>query len=124
MLPTTKSLNKYHDKKRRLEYIKITQMIKEEETRKNNGGELPKDFFHKRRLNQMVHGERILADLDPQIKSDKILRSARRRNQRKPAELSNTIQDLNQKLGEIISNSRTNTNLLENTNYFESDMND
>jgi len=34
MLPTTSSLNKYHDRKRRIEYIRITGMIKAEEMRK------------------------------------------------------------------------------------------
>ena len=36
MMPTTRTLNKYHDKKRRIEYIKITNMIKQEEDA-NNG---------------------------------------------------------------------------------------
>ena len=34
MLPTTKTMNKYHDKKRRVEYQRITRMLKEEEDRK------------------------------------------------------------------------------------------
>lgn len=31
MLPTTHTLNKYHDKKRRLDYIRITKMLQDEE---------------------------------------------------------------------------------------------
>lgn len=31
MLPTTYSVNKYHDKKRRIEYAKITKMLQLEE---------------------------------------------------------------------------------------------
>ena len=31
MLPQTKTLNKFHDKKRHIEYLKITKMLKEEE---------------------------------------------------------------------------------------------
>lgn len=30
MLPITNTLNKYHDKKRRIEYVRITKLIKEE----------------------------------------------------------------------------------------------
>jgi len=30
MLPTTNIVNKYHDNKRRIEYIRITRLIKEE----------------------------------------------------------------------------------------------
>jgi hypothetical protein len=35
MLPTTHTLNKFHDKKRRIEYIRITKMLKEEEEKNN-----------------------------------------------------------------------------------------
>ncbi|KRX04101.1 hypothetical protein PPERSA_08316 [Pseudocohnilembus persalinus] len=35
MLPISKVLNKYHDKKRRLDYLRITKMLKEEEKAKN-----------------------------------------------------------------------------------------
>ena len=35
MLPTTTTLNKYHDKKRRLEYIRVTKMLREENESKN-----------------------------------------------------------------------------------------
>ena len=35
MLPTTESLNTYHDKKRRLEYIRITAMLKQTEAKKS-----------------------------------------------------------------------------------------
>lgn len=31
MKPTTTLLNKYHDRKRRLEYIRITKMLKDDE---------------------------------------------------------------------------------------------
>lgn len=30
MLPITITLNKYHDKKRKIEYVRITKLIKEE----------------------------------------------------------------------------------------------
>jgi len=35
MLPTTTTLNKYHDKKRRIFYIQITKMLKEKEGKKD-----------------------------------------------------------------------------------------
>ena len=35
MLPTTNILNKYHDKKRRLEYIRVTKMLRDENETKN-----------------------------------------------------------------------------------------
>ena len=38
MLPTTLTLNHFHDNKRRLEYIRITKMIKQKEEIQNNNG--------------------------------------------------------------------------------------
>ena len=35
MMPTTNIINKYHDKKRRIEYIRITRLIKEENDEDN-----------------------------------------------------------------------------------------
>ena len=34
MLPTTESLNTHHDQKRKLEYIRITDMLKQAESKK------------------------------------------------------------------------------------------
>lgn len=36
MLPITKVLNRYHDKKRRIDYEKITKIIKKEQRRRRN----------------------------------------------------------------------------------------
>jgi hypothetical protein len=38
MVPTTHVLNKYHDKKRRVEYVRITRMIREENEKAANAG--------------------------------------------------------------------------------------
>ena len=40
MVPTTDVLNRFHDKKRKLNYVKITSKLKAEEERKKNGGKL------------------------------------------------------------------------------------
>lgn len=36
MLPVTKVVNKFHDKKRRHEYIRITKMLKDENNNEKN----------------------------------------------------------------------------------------
>lgn len=38
MMPTTETLNRFHDKKRKLNYVKITTKLKIEEERKKNNG--------------------------------------------------------------------------------------
>ena len=38
MIPTTEVLNRFHDKKRKLNYVKITTKLKLEEERKKNNG--------------------------------------------------------------------------------------
>ena len=46
MLPTTISLNKYHDKRRHLEYIKITKFLKEENKDCQKEYKLPENYKH------------------------------------------------------------------------------
>lgn len=40
MLPTTDVLNRFHDRKRKINYVKITSKLKCEEERKKNNGRL------------------------------------------------------------------------------------
>ncbi|KAL4474130.1 hypothetical protein ABPG72_002855 [Tetrahymena utriculariae] len=125
MLPTTNILNKFHDKKRRIYYIQITRMLKEKEEKegkKDNQDEQTvalkaeqkskkedankdeknkkdeKDFNIEDKNNRsdlcktLNENERFLApldDLDEQTKSVQ----------------SNTLQDLNNKLNDILINS-------------------
>ena len=42
MLPITDTLNNYHDKKRKIEYVRITNKLKVDEEKKKNGGVTPK----------------------------------------------------------------------------------
>ena len=49
MYPVTKTLNRYHDKKRRIEYEKITKLIAEEE-RKDSGSNKKNDKYHNHNL--------------------------------------------------------------------------
>lgn len=46
MLPTTHILNKFHDKKRRIEYVRITKMLKEEEEKKTGKPKNPNNNNH------------------------------------------------------------------------------
>ncbi|KAL4429781.1 hypothetical protein ABPG74_004418 [Tetrahymena malaccensis] len=125
MLPTTNILNKFHDKKRRIYYIQITRMLKEKEEKegkkdnqdeqavalraeqKSKKEDAKKDEKNKKdekdlniedKNNRSDHcktlndNERFLApldDLDEQTKSIQ----------------SNTLQDLNHKLNDILINS-------------------
>ena len=43
MMPITKIMNKYHDKKRRLDYDKITKIIKKEQRRRRNDNKKPEE---------------------------------------------------------------------------------
>jgi hypothetical protein len=40
MIPETDSLNRFHDKKRKINYVKITSKLKAKEEAKKNGGKI------------------------------------------------------------------------------------
>ena len=50
MLPQTKTLNKYHDKKRRIEYIRITRLLNQQNKITNEGEE-------EEEVNEVIMGE-------------------------------------------------------------------
>lgn len=61
MLPTTNILNKYHDKRRRLEYIRVTNMLREENEKKSPS---PKPKEKPRNDDKPIVIERILDNLE------------------------------------------------------------
>eukprot|EP01017_Pseudomicrothorax_dubius_P032615 TRINITY_DN4287_c0_g1_i2.p1 TRINITY_DN4287_c0_g1~~TRINITY_DN4287_c0_g1_i2.p1 ORF type:complete len:752 (-),score=98.27 TRINITY_DN4287_c0_g1_i2:137-2392(-) len=162
MLPETGVLNKFHDRKRRIEYNRITKMLHSEEAkiRGEKGKEEPKKevvnqkpeiipsskLKMPKRKNQPSIGDgritdRILDNLDMsegksttrqenrplqknRVDSSTKKRSeastkesgrAKQKNMETASNVSNTLAELNMKLGEIISNSR----ILDNTNQLE-----
>jgi len=156
MVPTTNTLNRYHDKKRRLDYLRITKMLKDQNQQK---GLTPRaEIYKPGKIESAPITDRILADLElsnaTNVKSSEVMngddyrRGKNNRNQdfyqsnsekskhksskkekenkniKKPGtyqpniknpdntmdqvkevSISNTIQDLNLKLGEIINQS-------------------
>ena len=163
MMPSTNVLNKYHDKKRRLEYMRVTKILKEEQDNKNGIVKNKEDIESKiivKKEEIFIH-DRILDNLDitleqnqtksiikevsilkiekvpgsygnlaykPQnlannLKVPPVLMQIQKGPGRtdKSIEVSNTLQDLNLKLGEIISNSRCHN--LEG-NYLDTPMNE
>jgi len=76
MLPTTNVLNRYHDNKRRLEYMRITKMFKEEE--ENQGDKSAQDL----KLKNYSISDKFLADLDVTDSRAESYRQAASKNER------------------------------------------
>ena len=79
MMPITNVVNKHHDKKRRLEYIRVTKLLKEEQDAKDaKEGKAPKKSSKgeekKRDPKDFIIADRILDELDltdPEVKKHK-----------------------------------------------------
>ena len=166
MMPSTNVLNKYHDKNRRLEYIRVTKILKEEQDNKNGIIKKKEDIQPRTHISkeEMLIQDRILDNLDITLeqnqtksiiqemlppKTERMVGSYGNLAYKPPPqstanslkvpgfqlqfqkvpggrtdksiEVSNTLQDLNAKLGEIISNSRCHN--LEG-NYLDTAMNE
>ena len=88
MQPTTNVLNKYHDKKRRLEYIRVTKMLREENEVKNPSPK-PKEKPRAEEKSPVIM-DRILDNLD--ITNDQAIEQSNKPKTSGPAKGPNSFR--------------------------------
>ena len=113
IMPQCKTMNRYHDKRRKIEYRRITRMLQidegnqNEDDSQNSSSDMDEDDEDRRGQNYIPRQsmERILEPLEESIQNQK-------RNQ-----TNNTLQELRSQLNDIISQKSFSTNQNEENHY-------